>query len=82
MPDRPKRFLCRIPLPDGIIVCTCGRCRWTHHIAADDGGEGQAEFDIHRCEDFPLPPTLILPSTQSLAQAEELPDNPGPPARL
>ena len=59
MPDEPRRFLCRIPLPNGSIVCTCGRCRWTHHIEADDASAGQVAFDAHRCEDFLAPPIRI-----------------------
>jgi hypothetical protein len=59
MSNGPKRFLCRLQLSERVTVYTCGRCTWTYRVEGDDTSAGQAAFDAHRCEDFPLP--LILP---------------------
>jgi hypothetical protein len=62
MSDRPKRFLCRLQLSEEITLYACGRCTWTYRVEGNDTDAGQAAFDEHRCEDFPLPPILL--STQ------------------
>jgi hypothetical protein len=41
------------PMSEGVIACTCGRCKWVSRIKETDMVSAQAAFDAHFCEDFP-----------------------------
>jgi len=49
----PPRVLIPVPISEGIIACTCGRCKWVSRIKETDMASAQAAFDAHFCEDFP-----------------------------
>jgi len=48
-----QRFLCPVKVQGGVTMYTCGRCMWTMRLEGNDVAGVQAQFDAHRCEDFP-----------------------------